>query len=242
MILSLPIHGIVDSESTYTYGPVDSESTYTYGIVDSVSTYRHGVPWDMSYGTCPMGHVPWDMSHVTCPMGRVPWDMSARRAGRNAGGGPDGRDQTPAGIHQTHQNHTKHTHTHTHTHTHHNTPEPHQDAPEPHQNTPSITKHTERTHRSTQNSERSHRVRHKDQGHAHAHALGALFAVANPSHRSIIVSRAHTASHRTHERNKTISRLVSPPNLRSQPSDLSQVISIRISVTILAQADLGEPD
>ena len=45
MILSL--HGIVDSESTYTYGIVDSESTYTYAIVDSESTYRHGMDMDM---------------------------------------------------------------------------------------------------------------------------------------------------------------------------------------------------
>ena len=40
---------------------------------------------------------------------------------------------------------------------------------------------------------------------------GALFAVANPSDGNSIASRAHTASHRTHERNETISRLSHPP-------------------------------
>ena len=56
------------------------------------------------------------------------------------------------------------------------------------------------------------KVKHHNQGHGHGH--GALFIVANPSDGNIIASRAHTASHRTHERNETISRLDSPPNLR----------------------------
>ena len=50
----------------------------------------------------------------------------------------------------------------------------------------------------------------------HARAGGGLSELRRPSVEDNIVSRAHTASHRTHERNETISRLDSPPNLRSE--------------------------
>ena len=50
-----------------------------------------------------------------------------------------------------------------------------------------------------------------------ARAGGALSELPRPSVEDNIVSRAHTASHRTHERNETISRLGSPINLRSEP-------------------------
>ena len=45
---------------------------------------------------------------------------------------------------------------------------------------------------------------------------GGLWELRRPSVENNIVSQAHTASHRTHERNETISRLDSPPNLRSR--------------------------
>ena len=51
-------------------------------------------------------------------------------------------------------------------------------------------------------------------GRARARAGGGLSELPRPSVEDNIVSRAHTASHRTHERNETISRLDSPPNLR----------------------------
>ena len=49
----------------------------------------------------------------------------------------------------------------------------------------------------------------KGGGHARG---GGLSELLRPSVEDNIVSRAHTASHRTHERNETISRL--PPNIR----------------------------
>ena len=50
---------------------------------------------------------------------------------------------------------------------------------------------------------------------ARARGRGGLSELPRPSVEDNIVSRAHTASHRTHERNETISRLDSPPNLQS---------------------------
>ena len=54
-------------------------------------------------------------------------------------------------------------------------------------------------------------IQAKGGGHARG---GGLSELPRPSVEDNIVSRAHTASHRTHERNETISRLGSPLNLR----------------------------
>ena len=40
---NIPLHGLVNSESTYSYGIVDSESTYTHGLVDSESTNTYWI-------------------------------------------------------------------------------------------------------------------------------------------------------------------------------------------------------
>ena len=97
-----------------------------------------------------------------------------------------------------------------------------------HQDTSSITTDNTRTHRTTQDLKR------QTEGEP---GPGGLCAVGNPSDRKSIASRAHTASHRTHERNETISRLVSHPqapictyrffNLKSKISVYDHIFVIR---------------
>ncbi len=99
------------------------------------------------------------------------------------------RDQTPAGV-QTHQNHTK------------NTPEHSQDTPEHTRTTPGSTRTHENTPMDTQKHLTLETVLQSQtpkQRARRARPRGPLLTVANPSDGNIIVSRAHTASHRTHE-------------------------------------------